>query len=244
MTKQSSGRFSPHPVDWDSVKAQRLWDYYGASPAHKKKYFGESVGSHLVRLLWRRGLFKNAQTIVDFSCGTGALITHVLPRAAAGAKVVGYDPSQLSVQKANQRNRHSPAFVGAYLISTYPTAIRSDSVDLLFLTEVLEHLDDDNLARVLSECSRILSPRGKFVVTTPNEEDLEGHNVLCPECGCTFHMWQHQRSWSADSLKEALLHEGFRHVRVSKITWGNELVDVASRMLRRRATGLLAIAEG
>ena len=243
MKKTTETGFTPHQIDWSNDKAQRLWDYYGASRAHQRKYFGESVGPHLVRVLQRRGIFRRAKSIVDFSCGTGALITHILSKAISGAKVTGYDPSALSVQKANHRNLQSPAFVGAFQVSEYPTSIPDGAVDLLLLTEVVEHLDDENLSHVLSECYRVLSPKGTFVLTTPNEEDLETANVMCPECGCTFHMWQHQRAWSADSLRQTLNRVGFKRVEIKKITWGNELINLAFVVLKRKPTGLLAIAQ-
>ena len=243
MKKPNKEGFAPHPINWSNQKAQRLWDYYGASRAHQRKYFGESVGPHLVRVLQRRGLFRRAKNIVDLSCGTGALIAHILSRATSEATVAGYDPSLRSVQKANRRNVQNPAFAGAFQISEYPTSIPDGAVDLLLLTEVVEHLDDENLSRVLSECYRVLSPKGTLIVTTPNEEDLEAANVLCPECGCTFHMWQHQRVWKANSLKDTLNQAGFRRVKIKKITWGNELINLAFIMLKRKPTGLLAIAQ-
>ena len=110
------------------------------------------------------------------------------------------------------------------------------------MKKVIEHLDDPTLDGVLVESRRILAPDGALVLTTPNEENLAREHVMCPDCGCIFHRWQHRRSWSRASLSSALLQAGFSNVRIHPITWGNELIELAFILLRRKPTGLLGVA--
>jgi 2-polyprenyl-3-methyl-5-hydroxy-6-metoxy-1,4-benzoquinol methylase len=234
--------FKPHEIDWDAEKSQRLWEYYGSSKAHRVSYFGESVGRHFVRVLKRYGLFRDATAIVDFSCGTGAIISSILRVAKRDATVRGYDPSIQSVNRANDRNRGIGGFAGAYPATEYPTDLGDESVNLLILTEVIEHLDEKSLDAVLLECRRILAPNGTIVITTPNSEDLAASKVLCPECGCIFHRWQHMRSWSAETLGALVRRYEFENIRTKQIMWGNELVDLAFSLLNRKKTGLMLIA--
>lgn len=237
-------KFIPHEIEWSDERTQRLWNYYSTSESHRSTYFGETVGRHFVRVLRRKGVLHGRKRIVDISCGTGAIIEALLHSINFDCDVKGFDISELSVDRTNSRNQGRSGFSGAFPIGGYPTLLEDRSVDLLILTEVIEHLDDSGLGAVLRECSRVLAPKGVLVLTTPNEENLAREHVLCPECGCTFHRWQHRRSWSRSSLAGVLLQAGFGNVSVSPVTWGNELIEFAFMLLRRKATGLLALASG
>lgn len=234
--------FNPHEIVWTDENIRRLWDYYGSSSAHKTAYFGESVGAHFVRFIKRRSLLKQPATIVDFSCGTGAIIEQLTKHAAEGSSIYGCDPSRRSIEIAEARNRGRPTFKGVFHIQSFPTSIPSDSVDLLLLTEVVEHLDDVALESIISESKRILRPHGRLLVTTPNNENLEQEKVLCPNCGCVFHRWQHQRSWTSATLSESLRGFGFMITSTHLITWGNEAIDTVCRILRRKPSGLALLA--
>lgn len=231
----------PHDIEWTAEKIQTVWDFYSTSAAHKSLYFGETAGGHFVRVLRRKGLLKNKRSIIDISCGTGAIIENILNQGVGEAKVLGFDPSSLSVEKTNQRNRGANGYSGAYKINSYPIAeIETDSIDLVIMTEVIEHLDDLSLNQVMTECFRILSRNGHLVITTPNNEDLARSTVICPECACVFHRWQHQRSWSESNVKKAMDAYGFES-SIFKISWGNEWIDFVFSAIGRKKTGLLVV---
>lgn len=234
--------YQPHQIEWDEAKTQHLWDYYSTSDAHRSTYFGETCGKHFVRILGRKGVFRSRKVIVDFSCGTGAIVEAILGVIPSNALVFGYDLSVRSVEKTNARNQGKTGFGGARSIDAYPTSIASGSIDLLILTEVIEHLDDLSLSTVLAEIHRVLAPSGRLVLTTPNDEVLERAEVICPECGCTFHRWQHCRTWKGETLAACLRNSGFSQVKIRTVTWGDELIDLAFSVLRRKKTGLLALA--
>ncbi|MCB1955891.1 MAG: class I SAM-dependent methyltransferase [Rhodocyclaceae bacterium] len=234
--------FTPHPVEWNEENTNRLWNFYSSLPAMEKKYFGARVGRHVARTLKRLGLLSSVRRVVDFSCGTGSLIAACVPLLPNGARIAGLDPSPRSVEATVARNRGAGAFDGAQVIDGMPSALPSDGADLVLLTEVIEHLSDDRLDEVLAECGRILAPGGRLFVTTPNGEDLDTERTICPECGCTFHRWQHVRSWTAVSLASQLKASGFGSVDTREIAWGNELIDLGFTLFGRKKTGILAVA--
>lgn len=242
MGNSGNQEFTSHSIEWSDEKIKRLWDYYGASPAHRSTYFGETVGEHFVRVLKRNVKISSAARILDFSCGTGAIISSILKYAKPGMTILGCDFSEKSVGRTNERNCGKQGFTGASLITGYPSPIASGSVDLLILTEVIEHLDDTSLKSLLGDVYRVLSPSGCLVVTTPNEELLERAYVMCPECGCAFHRWQHRRSWSVDSLRENLERYDFCRINIKPVTWGNEFLDICFSIFRQKKTGLFAVA--
>lgn len=241
-TESDSPSFHPHEITWDEKKNCRIWDYYGSSTAQDTVYFGATVGAHVARIIRRLGLLKNKSIIIDFSCGKGHLIEHCSQHLPATAKIIGFDPSNNSVMEANARNRQTNNFGGAFHLPSLPSNIEAEYADLILLTEVIEHLDNTQINDVLSECYRILKPGGILFVTTPNNEQLDREKTICPECGCIFHRWQHIRSWAPITLKETLTNHGFDNVRTKTITWGNELIDIAFSLLRRKKTGIYAVA--
>lgn len=241
-TRRNDNAFQPHMIDWDEEKIQRLWDFYGSSPATDASYFGAKVGKHVARTINRNGLFNNASNIIDFSCGKGHLIKHCSSYLKKSASIFGYDPSQKSIEEAITRNKHSANFGGAFQLTSFPGEIESNFADLVLLTEVIEHLNDDNLDAILNECYRILRPGGIFFITTPNNENLHREFTMCPECGCSFHRWQHVRSWSPSLLQETLQERNFKKVNAKTITWGNELINFAFSITGRQKTGIYVIA--
>lgn len=103
--------------------------------------------------------------------------------------------------------------------------------------------------------ARVLRPGGRFVLTTPHEEDLGAHKVACPECGAVFHRVQHLESVDAASLRALLGRHGLR-VRQLRATnfrhfpdrpfWGRlvaRVMRLLSRLEARTAPHLVAVAE-
>jgi 2-polyprenyl-3-methyl-5-hydroxy-6-metoxy-1,4-benzoquinol methylase len=235
--------FKPHMIQWNSTYTNRLWDYYGSSAAHNAKYFGHIAGQHVSFILKKKTNLKKAKTIVDFSSGNGALIQYCVEHLKEGQVISGFDPSEKSIMAANKREINGKIFKGCFQLTSLPSSLADNSVDLVILTEVIEHLTDNELTDILSEIHRILTPEGNFFITTPNEERLETSNTLCPECGCTFHYWQHLRSWNKKTLSSSLVKSGFKVIDINEITWGNRLIDFIYTLVKRKKTGLYAIVE-
>jgi SAM-dependent methyltransferase len=78
----------------------------------------------------------------------------------------------------------------------------SESFDVVFCSEVIEHLGDDQLNRGLREIQRILKPGGVLLGTVPFEENLVSGRVVCPACGNVFHGLGHQQSFNLQRLAE------------------------------------------
>jgi 2-polyprenyl-3-methyl-5-hydroxy-6-metoxy-1,4-benzoquinol methylase len=116
----------------------------------------------------------------------------------AGWKIESIDPDEQTV--ARLRAEGITAHVGS--VEKLPQA--SGSMDFVTVSEVLEHLTDEQSRAGLAEISRVLKPGGRVVGTVPHAEDLIAQQVICPQCGHVFHRWGHQRSLTLPQVRAML----------------------------------------
>ncbi len=180
---------------WTDENIKKFWDY---ESNFKERYFTYQVGDKVVEHF--KDNLKNKKSVLDYGCGAGFLIKHLLKE---NIDVYGLDFSEESVRKVNEKYQDNSHFKGAY------TPIEFNSInrkfDIVFIIEVIEHLDDEKLSQALGYIKTILAEGGKAIFTTPNDEDLSKSMIYCPEANCVFHRWQHVRSWSEQTLGAYLL---------------------------------------
>ena len=62
----------------------------------------------------------------------------------------------------------------------------------------------------MQEIARVVKSNGIVIITTPNNENLALNENFCPECGCTFHKWQHVNSFTAKKMEYLMQDYGFK----------------------------------
>ena len=192
----------------------KFWDY---ESRFVNRYFSYNNGDELLRQM--KPYLLDRGTLLDYGCGGGVLLGKMLDQ---GYRVGGLDFSEQSVQTIAQRFGPRENFLGAFLPHQLIAEVRhSDAVfdavsnavfDAILVIEVLEHLDNESLSQTLEIIKHGLAPDGIVIFSTPNEEDLEALQVLCPCCEHVFHRWQHVTSWSEKSLGAYLDAYGFQIV--------------------------------
>lgn len=124
-------------------------------------------------------------TILDIGCGNG-ILTNAL---AQNYDVTGVDFSLEALQYVTGKKIHS---------SAAQIPVDEKSYDMVFSSEMLEHLSDDNLNKAISEIKRIAK---KYIfITVPNNEFLESLFVKCNKCHFTFHKYGHLQSFDVNRL--------------------------------------------
>jgi ubiquinone/menaquinone biosynthesis C-methylase UbiE len=98
--------------------------------------------------------------ILDVGCGDG-FATSVASARNRGHRLAGLDWSASSLARAADRGI---AVLRAGIDASLP--IRSDSVDVVVMSEVIEHLVDTDSA--IEEAHRVLRPGGTLLLSTPN----------------------------------------------------------------------------
>jgi SAM-dependent methyltransferase len=140
--------------------------------------------------------------VLDLGCGEGDL-TAVLVQA--GARALGVDVAEAALARA--RRRH-PQLSFERVAIDGPLPFADGTFDVVWASEVIEHVADT--ARWLSEIRRVLVPRGRLLLTTPNHGRLRlalgGIERYSEPLGDHLHLY------SARSLRELL--EGFDFTQV------------------------------
>lgn len=77
-----------------------------------------------------------------------------------------------------------------------------NSLDWFIASEVLEHMNDNQLDISISEIYRILKKWWYAFITFPAKENLKNNECICPNCWEVFHKWGHKQYWSEEKIKK------------------------------------------
>lgn len=161
--------------------------------------------------------------VLDLGCGPGAVAVRC---ALLGAEVCAVDPSRVALRLSAERARASGVRLELFEFDGRSLPFKDSSFDAVIMADVAEHIDDDTLRRLLSECFRLLTPHGRLVLhTAPALEairmsrilraislgaiDLHS-NLITPE-----YEHLHIRYHSLDSIRRLMRGSG-----LSPIVWG------------------------
>lgn len=188
-----------HPVI-DMVQ-DKLWDAFQTDPELRQVFRPAPRLRRLLREVDRR------DRILHVGVGDGSFERLAL---AIGLNVSSLDPSDRTIRELRDScGMTDQAQVGSVAAIPFP----ADTFDVVVMSEVLEHLDDDTLTGGLEQIVRVLKSGGHLLGTVPADENLRAGQTVCPDCGKRFHRWGHRQSFTAATLTERL----GRHLQVLEI---------------------------
>ena len=154
---------------------------------------------------------RPGERVLDLGCGAGRFVAALRD---AGADPVGVELAGAALERAA---RTAP---GADLRLVEPDGslpLEHASVDLVWCSEVLEHVADT--AQLLLEARRVLRPGGRLLVTVPFHGRVKSAVIALARFESHFDpLGQHLRFYTRSSLAATLEHAGFEDVRVRP--WG------------------------
>lgn len=103
----------------------------------------------------------NAQ-ILDFGCGIGLSIKEVIKFKPK--KITGIDISEVSIQKAKDKNKDSEIELELLVGNCEKTNFQNNKFDIVYGTGILHHL---KMSACLEEIYRVLKPGGSFLFIEP-----------------------------------------------------------------------------
>jgi len=132
---------------------------------------------------------SDVRTIADIGCGDGA-ITNVL---AERYTITGVDLSQEAI-------RHLSTKVLPVVSNANNLPFEDRYADMVFSSELLEHLPDKVFLKAISEIKRI--SKKYILITVPNKEKLRKRFTKCNTCGFEFHIYRHLSSFNLRKLSQ------------------------------------------
>ena len=162
--------------------------------------------------------------IIDLGCGTGSLVSGL--KNCGYKNVSGVDVSLENIQQAKLAEldlKH-----GEIIAFLDEVIEKSEKFDAVFLLDVLEHLDDDELYDLVDKVKNILSDDGVFIIKTINAESLIS--------GMGRYMdITHERSFTSHSMRELMTAFGYAEFKIlnSRINKSKNIRELVRGFIRK-----------
>lgn len=154
---------------------------------HDDVWLDYDTGGHIPKKIEivKKWIPQDVHNIIDIGCGNG-IICNALAR---DYDVTGIDISETAL-KAVVCNKIQ--------CSATEIPVPDQSFDLVFSSEMLEHLSSEDLQIAVSEMKRI--SRRHILISVPNQEQLAATMVKCASCKTTYHAYGHLHCFTRDVL--------------------------------------------
>jgi len=120
------------------------------------------------RLGWfDQALDWRGKDVLDLGCAGGFMAEAIARR---GARVTGIDPARKAIEVARRHAKEECLSIKYDVGMGESLPYRDEAFDIVVCVDVLEHVSD--LAKVITEVSRVLKPRGYFAYDTINRTHL------------------------------------------------------------------------
>jgi ubiquinone/menaquinone biosynthesis C-methylase UbiE len=154
----------------------------------------------------RRGMLlaeaRPGERVLDLGCGAGRFVAAL---REAGADPVGVDIAEAALERAR---RVAPGADLRLLEDDGSIPLEHGSVDLVWCSEVLEHVAD--VGQTLLEARRVLRPDGRLLVTVPFHGRVQAAAIALTRFEAHFDpLGQHLRFFTSRSLAATLVAGGF-----------------------------------
>jgi SAM-dependent methyltransferase len=171
------------------MNQDRVWDYFQTEGLEK---FSLSVPRLNFLLKQARKLaHKRTLRVLNIGVGDGWLEKKCI---AQGWDAYALDPIAAAINSVAATGVKGK--VGH--IEAIPFA--DDFFDVVFCSEIIEHLAKEQIQQGLREVRRVLKPSGMLLGTVPFKENLFEGRVVCPDCGNVFHRIGHQQSFDTATI--------------------------------------------
>lgn len=191
-------------IKWNEDKIKRFWSF--RSKYTNIEYSGDVLSQRLIKMVKKRLI--GGGNVLDIGFGTGKLlmILHGMGYSCYGI--------ELSEDTSSRVNFPIDVKVKYGSVTNIPF---DERFDVIFATDVLEHLPSEDLSRGLAQIKNHLTDDGIFIATTPANERREDQFIACPDCGAVFHIHQHIHSWDEKKLRDIVNKAGLKIVELESV---------------------------
>jgi SAM-dependent methyltransferase len=150
---------------------------------------------------------RPGERVLDLGCGAGRFVAAL---RAAGCDPVGVEVASAALERARAV---APGADLRLLAEDGSIPLEHRSVDLVWCSEVLEHVADG--AHLLQEARRVLRPHGRLLLTVPYHGRLQAALIGLARFDAHFDpQGQHLRFFTRASLRASLAAAGFAEPRI------------------------------
>jgi 2-polyprenyl-6-hydroxyphenyl methylase/3-demethylubiquinone-9 3-methyltransferase len=180
--------------------------------------------------------------VLDVGCGGGILAERF---AQAGALVTGVDLSYSSLAAASRHSKINAIEIDYVNAEAEMLPFPDSSFDLVVSSDFLEHVIE--LDRVISECARVLRPRGLFLYDTINRTFLSRVMVIWlieRTLGLVPKMTHNARMFIRPSeLHQAMARHGISNCETRGLVPKAGRVATLLSLIRKGSAGAFTIAD-
>ncbi len=116
--------------------------------------------TYKIKLAYELARKKKNIHILDFGCGTGTSLK-LFSNYFKSSNLWGYDVSKESIKKIKKRNNYIK-------LTTNLKKIPKKKFDLIFISNVLHHINKKNHNKILSYCRNFLNEKGELFIFEHN----------------------------------------------------------------------------
>lgn len=191
------------------MRISNLYEKYHKKSSAQYKIIKENNFTYINLLpILNSCLSKNIKTILDIGCGSGTISLYL---ASKGYKVKGIDISKNAIDASIKSAENIGLKNVTFEVCEFPNRIPSGKYDMVYFSEVIEHLPDDELA--LQKIYKLLKPGGTLFLSTPSKNAplyrLGYAKKFDKEVG-------HLRRYAVGELSDKLKRRGFTIKKVYK----------------------------
>lgn len=192
---------------------------------------GERVAGVYAGVLARAKL-RPGEIVVDIGTGRGELLAVAIEQGAARAIGLEYAEAAIGLAQQTIETHRVTARAAVMVADARAVPISTESVDLVTMIDVVEHLAPAELALTLTEVLRILRPGGRIIIHTMPTSTIYNvtYRVLRLLRPRRWKSWpadprneyekaMHVNEQSVTRLGRALRRAGFRPCRASLGNW-------------------------
>ena len=114
---------------------------------------------HNLTFLKVKSFLKKDQNHLDYACGPGSLIG-----LYSNSNSIGFDIAEEQINYANKKFKSNNKF----FTSNKNDIFKIDFFDVITVNGLFEYLTNEEILDLLNFLNKILKPKGKIIITTPN----------------------------------------------------------------------------
>lgn len=152
-------------------------------------------------LLKKWGNIKKDALIVDLGCGYGRYLFYLKKQGFSNLFGIDYSAQQVEVAHNNGLE-----FVEKGDIFEYLLKFKDNTIDVILLIDLIEHLEKQELFDLIEIVSLKLSSKGKIVIHCPNSEGIFWGKVRYGDL-------THFGAFTQQSIKQLLFTFGFKQLK-------------------------------